>query len=117
MADAAAPPSPVAEPAAPAAGSGASAALYTIEEAVPRGPDNARALNRDAVVTLSSARLGHGVDALLSDDAARFWQSDGTAPHWLTVQFYRRESVWELALRWGRPVGCAASRPYARRPA
>lgn len=48
--------------------------------------------------TLSSAKLGNGVDQIRDDNLTTFWQSDGTQPHCLTVFFPRKEQVSELCM-------------------
>ena len=48
--------------------------------------------------TLSSAKLGNGVDQLREDNLTTFWQSDGTQPHNLTVFFPRKELASELCI-------------------
>lgn len=48
--------------------------------------------------TLSSAKLGNGVDQLRDENLTTFWQSDGTQPHSLTVFFPRKEQVSELCV-------------------
>jgi anaphase-promoting complex subunit 10 len=56
-----------------------------------------RCLNGDAVWVLSSARPSNGLPQLLSDDVSEFWQSDGAAPHVISLQFRRRTALSELA--------------------
>lgn len=60
-------------------------------------------LNSEAVFSLTSARPGNGIPQLLADvapgvsDLECFWQSDGTAPHIISIQFRTRAAVSELA--------------------
>ena len=61
-------------------------------------PDCCRVLNELGVWTLSSARAGSGVKQLLGSDDRQYWQSDGTAPHAISVQFYERQSISEVAM-------------------
>lgn len=50
------------------------------------------------VWSLSSAKSGHGLAALRDGLSSTFWQSDGVAPHLLTVQFARATRVSHIAL-------------------
>ena len=50
----------------------------------------------EAVWTLSSARPGNGIPQLLGDDLTEFWQTDGTAPHIVSIQFRARTAVSEV---------------------
>eukprot|EP00475_Leptophrys_vorax_P039295 TRINITY_DN7075_c0_g1_i1.p1 TRINITY_DN7075_c0_g1~~TRINITY_DN7075_c0_g1_i1.p1 ORF type:complete len:206 (+),score=32.97 TRINITY_DN7075_c0_g1_i1:64-681(+) len=50
------------------------------------------------VWTLSSAKVGNGVQQLRDDNMSTFWQSDGTAPHWINVQFSKRTRICRIAL-------------------
>lgn len=58
-----------------------------------------RSLLKETIVCVTSARAGCSIPELLDPDTARcFWQSDGAAPHALTLQFYRRVSLAEVCL-------------------
>lgn len=58
-----------------------------------------RSLLGEAIVCVTSARAGCSIPELLDPDTSRcFWQSDGAAPHAITLQFYRRVSLAEVAL-------------------
>ena len=50
----------------------------------------------EAVWTLSSARPGNGIPQLLGDDLTEFWQTDGTSPHIVSIQFRARTAVSEV---------------------
>ena len=52
-----------------------------------------REIGGEAVWTLSSAKTGNGVDQLRDNDMRTFWQSDGTQPHHVNIQFLRKKSV------------------------
>jgi anaphase-promoting complex subunit 10 len=72
---------------------------YTITRAALSTNSQRRELNELGVWTLSSARLGSGVEQLLDGNLNTFWQSDGTQPHSLTVQFPRKTWVSELCMQ------------------
>jgi anaphase-promoting complex subunit 10 len=46
--------------------------------------------------TISSAKPGNGVDQLRDGNLATYWQSDGSAPHIVTIQFLRNTSISSL---------------------
>ncbi|KAI6780274.1 anaphase-promoting complex subunit 10, partial [Emericellopsis cladophorae] len=47
-------------------------------------------------LTVSSHKLGNGVESLRSDDLGLFWQSDGPQPHRLTIYFVKRVDIREI---------------------
>jgi anaphase-promoting complex subunit 10 len=57
-----------------------------------------RELGDEATWTLSSAKSGNGAEQLRDGNQQTFWQSDGTHPHTILVQFHRRVAVSELGL-------------------
>ncbi len=61
-------------------------------------PNFLREIGDDAVWTLSSAKPGNGVEQLRDGNLETFWQSDGTQPHLVTVQWHRRVELSELWL-------------------
>jgi anaphase-promoting complex subunit 10 len=72
-----------------------------VDEAVsPRlgGEDETpvRELGGEAMWSISSAKPGNGVDQLRDGNLATYWQSDGSAPHIVTIQFLRNTSVSSL---------------------
>ena len=56
-----------------------------------------REIGSEAVWTLSSAKSGNGVDQLRDNNIGTFWQSDGTQPHHVNIQFLRKKSVCALS--------------------
>jgi hypothetical protein len=52
----------------------------------------------EAVWSLSGAKPGSGIEQLLEDDLDTFWQSDGTQPHLVDIQFLKRQSIVEVAM-------------------
>lgn len=59
---------------------------------------NERELGCFSVLTISSAKPGNGVEQLRDDNLDTFWQSDGTFPHLINLQFNRRVVVTKLCL-------------------
>lgn len=56
-----------------------------------------REIGREAVLSLSTAKPGNGVDELRDDNKETYWQSDGGQPHLINVQFHKKMSITELA--------------------
>ena len=52
----------------------------------------------EASWTLSSAKPGNGIEQLLDGNSDTFWQSDGTQPHTVTIQFYRKTKLTDVWL-------------------
>ena len=57
-----------------------------------------RELGDEATWTLSSAKSGNGAEALRNGETQTYWQSDGSHPHTVTIQFHRRAALLELAI-------------------
>ena len=60
-----------------------------------------------AVWTVTSAKPGNGVDMLRDGREDTYWQSDGTQPHFVNIQFQRKACLpllYPLAAAWS----CAA---------
>lgn len=52
-----------------------------------------REIGAKAVWSLSSAKPGNGVEQIRDGSTETYWQSDGSAPHSISIQFSRRENV------------------------
>lgn len=57
-----------------------------------------RELGDEAVWTLSSAKPGNGVEQLRDESLSTYWQSDGTGPHLINIQFLRKMSISSINL-------------------
>jgi len=57
-----------------------------------------RELGHLAVWSVSSAKAGNGVDCLRDGRRDTFWQSDGSQPHFVNIQFQRKVELMELHL-------------------
>ncbi len=57
-----------------------------------------RELGTEAVFTISSAKPGNGVEQLRDDNADTYWQSDGTFPHFVNIQFSRKVCLSKVCL-------------------
>lgn len=65
----------------------------------PQPNQQRREIGDQAIWTLSSAKAGNGVDQLRDDNPNTFWQSDGTQPHFINIQFLRKMRVQEIAIQ------------------
>ena len=52
----------------------------------------------DAVITISSAKPGNGVEQLRDPNLETYWQSDGFTPHSMNIQFCKKTSLAKLCL-------------------
>ncbi len=57
-----------------------------------------REIGGEAVWSLSTAKPGNGVDQLRDGSVDTYWQSDGTQPHLINVQFHKKMAVVDVAL-------------------
>ena len=57
-----------------------------------------REIGKDAVFTISTAKIGNGVEQLRDGNFETFWQSDGTAPHLINIQFPYKRSISRVCL-------------------
>jgi anaphase-promoting complex subunit 10 len=57
-----------------------------------------REVGSGAVLTISTAKSGNGVEQLRDGNLETFWQSDGAAPHTINIQFSRKMSVSKVCL-------------------
>jgi anaphase-promoting complex subunit 10 len=58
----------------------------------------AREVGDNAVWRVSTAKHGNGVNQLRDDDDKTFWQSDGSQPHTISIQFHRLEALTHVAI-------------------
>lgn len=57
-----------------------------------------RELGCEAVFSISTAKPGNGVEQLRDDNLETYWQSDGTAPHFINIQFLQKVSLTKLCV-------------------
>ncbi|TYZ64983.1 hypothetical protein PybrP1_005775 [[Pythium] brassicae (nom. inval.)] len=57
-----------------------------------------REVGDEAVWSLSTAKPGNGVDQLRDNNVDTYWQSDGSQPHLINIQFQRKTALVALAL-------------------
>ena len=71
---------------------------YYMCSAPPKETPELVEIGDQAVWILSSAKLGNGVDQLRDNETSTFWQSDGTIPHLINIQFMKKTRVQEIAM-------------------
>jgi anaphase-promoting complex subunit 10 len=71
-------------------------ALIPLSEGLRK--DNKQELGGLAVWSLSSAKPGFGVEQLRDDNLNTYWQSDGTQPHLVNIQWPRKMTLEEVCL-------------------
>ena len=59
----------------------------------PTNNQTRREIGAEAVWTLSSAKVGNGVEQLRDDNTNTFWQSDGSQPHLINIQFMKKKRI------------------------
>ena len=57
-----------------------------------------RDISNQGIWTLSSAKIGFGIQQLREDSLSTYWQSDGGQPHTVTVFFPRKAHVSEFCV-------------------
>eukprot|EP01083_Nonionella_stella_P022799 63033_1 len=57
-----------------------------------------REIGSEAVWTLSSAKPGNGVLQLRDNNIDTFWQSDGSQPHLVNIEFHKKMKILDIAL-------------------
>ena len=57
-----------------------------------------REIGKEATFTISSAKPGNGVEQLRDNNMETYWQSDGSFPHCINIQFLKRVAVAKLCI-------------------
>ena len=57
-----------------------------------------REIGKSASWSLSSAKPGNGVDQLRDSSLDTYWQSDGLQPHYVNIQFPKRQTISAISL-------------------
>lgn len=63
----------------------------------PESDKNKREIGEYGIWSLSSAKVGNGVEQLRDENTNTFWQSDGAQPHYVIINFlknYRINEIW-----------------------
>jgi len=87
----------------PAAGGAQAAAAAVVHQpsivtAQEVNPENLyREIGSEAVLSLSTAKPGNGVEELRDNNKETYWQSDGGQPHLINFQFHKKMSITEIA--------------------
>jgi anaphase-promoting complex subunit 10 len=59
---------------------------------------DSREIGTEATFSISSAKPGNGVEQLRDNNLDSYWQSDGSFPHHINIQFMKRASVSKICL-------------------
>ena len=71
---------------------------YIEEESMSAEMRGQRDIGDQATWTLSSSKEDNGVFQLRDDNLESYWQSDGSIPHSISIQFLKKQKVSEIAL-------------------
>ncbi|CAI5494595.1 unnamed protein product [Closterium sp. Naga37s-1] len=66
--------------------------------ALPDDGEDRREIGHLAVWSVSSAKPGNGVELLRDGKADTFWQSDGSQPHLVNIQFQKKVRLQHVSL-------------------
>lgn len=61
-------------------------------------PWSKRELGEEAVWSISTAKPGNGVEQLRDNNTETYWQSDGSQPHTISIQFLRKVFISDVCL-------------------
>lgn len=71
---------------------------HEVEAVMKTGGGDLREIGDQAVWSLSTAKLGNGVDQLRDASTDTYWQSDGPQPHLVNIQFHKKMRIQEIAI-------------------
>ena len=60
--------------------------------------ESLREVGLDAIWSLSTAKPGNGVEQLRDECLETYWQSDGTQPHLINIQFLKKVVISKICL-------------------
>ena len=64
----------------------------------PVSDDTRREIGDEGVWSLSSTKLGNGIEQLRDDNISTFWQSDDIQPHFILIEFPSKKRISEIWL-------------------
>ena len=73
---------------------------YTTRAVMSKMTSSLKEIGGESVITISTAKSANGVEQLRDNNIQTFWQSDGTAPHLINIQFTKKVSVCSVCLQW-----------------
>lgn len=62
----------------------------------PENDQNRRDSGNEGIWSLSSCKVGNGIEQLRDDNLSTFWQSDDIQPHFILIQFQRKTRLSEV---------------------
>merc|ERR1711916_292354 len=76
--------------------------ILTMEKAAKeidiRRNENKKEIGYDALWSLSTAKPGFGILQIRDNNAETYWQSDGSQPHHINIQFERKTWVSQVSI-------------------
>lgn len=64
--------------------------------AKPQSDQSKRECGNEGIWSLSSSKIGNGIEQLRDENLSTFWQSDDTQPHFILIQFLRKIRINEI---------------------
>ena len=64
----------------------------------PVSDETRREIGDEGVWSLSSTKLGNGIEQLRDDNISTFWQSDDIQPHFILIQYLKKTRISEVWL-------------------
>ena len=57
----------------------------------PESDSNRRDIGNEGIWSLSSSKIGNGIEQLRDDNLSTFWQSDDIQPHFILIQYLKKQ--------------------------
>ena len=64
----------------------------------PESDSNRRDIGNEGIWSLSSSKIGNGIEQLRDDNLSTFWQSDDIQPHFILIQYLKKTRISEVWL-------------------
>ena len=64
----------------------------------PESDSSRRDIGNEGIWSLSSSKLGNGIEQLRDDNLSTFWQSDDIQPHFILIQYLKKTRISEVWL-------------------
>ena len=64
----------------------------------PESDSSRRDIGNEGIWSLSSSKIGNGIEQLRDDNLSTFWQSDDIQPHFILIQYLKKTRISEVWL-------------------
>ena len=64
----------------------------------PESDSTRRDIGNEGIWSLSSSKIGNGIEQLRDDNLSTFWQSDDIQPHFILIQYLKKTRISEVWL-------------------